>query len=235
MESSASATGEVEPVATQSPSSPPSAAPRSDAEQVREPARCLDAAAVEAKLDLMWKVNNELSVVRVSPADMLNLRAAPGARAPVVARLAHDQRGIKATKSACVVGGSTWIEVRAGTKTGWANERFLMPTTTPQRSPSSSAASGFHASAEELARAWADASSEPSGEPPVRGELVGLRYGPARTTAVAVVVTCCFGDDSVMGKQHWIEMSRGADGRWRVSAERSVQLCPRGASGDLCF
>lgn len=59
-------------------------------------------------------------VTGVSPGDALNIRAEPDARAPVLATLAHDARGIE------VVGQSGhWGRVNAGETSGWVSMRYL--------------------------------------------------------------------------------------------------------------
>lgn len=69
----------------------------------------------------------QASTTPCSPADTLNLRAEPSARARVVAPLPLLSEGVRFVGGACRVDGVLWLEVEHGERRGWVNERFVSP------------------------------------------------------------------------------------------------------------
>lgn len=66
-----------------------------------------------------------LDVIGVAAGDVLNVRAAPGVDADVVATLAPLATDVAATGAARLLPGSIWVEVEVDGTTGWANSSFL--------------------------------------------------------------------------------------------------------------
>lgn len=64
-------------------------------------------------------------VVGVEAHDVLNVRARPGARAPVVGALPPNATGAVKTGRTARVGSQIWAEIRYRTLRGWVNARFL--------------------------------------------------------------------------------------------------------------
>lgn len=60
----------------------------------------------------------------VSP-DILNIRARPDAKAPVVGTIPADARGVRSTGRQRRVGSSSWRQVTYGGVEGWVNGHFL--------------------------------------------------------------------------------------------------------------
>jgi hypothetical protein len=223
----------------------PSARPRAGASASAVPAasappvdgRCLSREDIAADLPLQWKMDNELSVVRVAPDDALKVRKDPGTNAAVVASLAYDGRGIRATGKACTVGKTMWLSIRSGTVEGWASARFLMPTSTPEDQTAAyrrHLGGADHPSPESLVAALVRKLEAENGDdagPPFKVETVGVSRRDE--TADAVLHACCYADDSVSGEQVFLELAFSG-GRWRLEAARVSHLCPRGADGTRC-
>lgn len=186
-----------------------------------------------------FKLKHELSVVRVAPSDTLRLRERPGSHEPEVGALAHDTRGVRALGRVCRVGTATWLEVASGSAKGFANASFLLPATAPADETArlaqllgSARFASSQALVDALRAALARQHTAAEGEPPVEVSLIGMREVPGE--ALAVLHACCFGDDSVIGNQIWLEI-REQQGQWSLQSGRKSQLCPRGASGRLCI
>jgi uncharacterized membrane protein len=64
------------------------------------------------------------AVTGVGAGDVLNVREAPAAGAPVVGTLAADARGVEVT---ALDPSGAWARVNAGERAGWAALRYLAP------------------------------------------------------------------------------------------------------------
>jgi hypothetical protein len=200
--------------------------------------RCLSAREIAEDLSTHFKVQSELAVVRVAPDDVLWLRKGPGAGEKAVGKLAHDERGIRATGGACRAGDATWLEVLAGGRQGWADAGFLLPATEPRDETARFAKllggarfSSASAVVETLRRAL-EQQRKNQVEPGFRAELVGATA--ANGASVALLYLCCEPDDSVLGEQVWLHLHE-EQGAWRLDRARVSRLCPRGTSGELCL
>lgn len=238
-------TTETPAIATaQPPATPPAtsaratAAPDPSGPNAPGDVHCLSAEERQRDLSIAFKQRSKLAVVRVAPDDVLWVREAPSAGAKPVGKLSYDARDIAATGRVCRAGDTSWFEVSSGSTRGFANGRFLMPTTAPSdetaRFSKVIGGSGF-ATAEELAqalgRALAREHTEPS-EVRFEAKLVGVMRNGAR--AVAVIYACCYADDSVMGEQIFVDAVERS-GLWTLERARVSRLCPRGASGSACI
>lgn len=76
-------------------------------------------------IDLFAKEGDVLAVVGVAFDDVLNVRAAPGADQPILAKLDSLEDNVIATGRARQLSRSIWYEVTAQGVKGWANIRFL--------------------------------------------------------------------------------------------------------------
>jgi hypothetical protein len=198
---------------------------------------CLTSDEIERDLGVGFKLESELAVVRVAPDDVLNLREKPGALERVVGKLAYDTRGVRATGRVCRVGETEWFEVSAGEARGFANGGFLMPATAPvdetERMLKLLGGDGRFGSADALARALAEALERPFAgqtEPRLQAKVMGA----VTFEKPALVLVCCFADDSIQGEQIVVEFGQG---KGYVTLRRALvsRLCPRGASGDRCI
>jgi len=67
------------------------------------------------------------AVVLVAANDVLNVREAPRADAPLVTSLSPTSRGLAGTGRTEVVGRAVWREVTTGGRRGWVNSAFITP------------------------------------------------------------------------------------------------------------
>lgn len=72
-----------------------------------------------------------LAIRGVGRHDILNVRAEPGAGAPMVGQLPPDARGIRGTGERRKVEGSVWRKVTCGALVGWVNQRYLVADPRP--------------------------------------------------------------------------------------------------------
>lgn len=64
-------------------------------------------------------------VFNVAHDDVLNVRAAAGAAAPIVGTLSATAFGVHVTGTGVTAGGSVWVPIRHGELAGWVNQNFL--------------------------------------------------------------------------------------------------------------
>ena len=197
---------------------------------------CLSAAEIDGRLPLQWKLRHPLSVIKVAPDDVLNLRSGPGPHNRVVAKLAHDQRGIVASGKVCEIKGGLWLAVNAGGEQGWANAKFLMPTTKPKNKTVAyqQLLAGSYPTAAALMAAITKAKQATAPDPEVVYRVKLLGTYRASGTMTALFHQCCYADDALAGEQVWLTLKEN-NGRWRLDKAREVLLCPRGSNGKQCF
>lgn len=66
-----------------------------------------------------------LMVIGVRYAEVLNLRAAPGATQPIVGTILPTEMGLEALGETRVVGTSHWTKVEHGSQIGWVHMRYV--------------------------------------------------------------------------------------------------------------
>ncbi|MGI8437360.1 MAG: SH3 domain-containing protein [Chthoniobacterales bacterium] len=71
-------------------------------------------------------------IVNIAAGDTLNVRAGPGSTYGLVARLRPGTRGIVFGSSRAANGSTIWQQIIVGRYTGWVNEIYLEPETTPR-------------------------------------------------------------------------------------------------------
>jgi hypothetical protein len=72
--------------------------------------------------------DGERLVVRdVDPTDVLNVRAQPHWKSPILGKLPPNATHVLGTPERRNVGGSPWRKIACGKVRGWVNERFLAP------------------------------------------------------------------------------------------------------------
>lgn len=71
------------------------------------------------------KTDVSYGVFNVGPNDALNLRAAPGRTAAIVASIPRDAKGVKVTGAGVAVGRERWAPVEFKGIAGWVNQRYL--------------------------------------------------------------------------------------------------------------
>jgi hypothetical protein len=76
-------------------------------------------------IDFGPQAGEEIAVVGVAHDDVLNVRAAPGTDADIVAELAPTETGITATGRARSLPESIWYEVDVDGVAGWASSAFV--------------------------------------------------------------------------------------------------------------
>lgn len=64
-------------------------------------------------------------VFNVAHDDVLNVRAAAGAAAPIAGTLPATAAGVRVTGTGVTAGGSVWVPIRHGELAGWINQNFL--------------------------------------------------------------------------------------------------------------
>jgi len=64
-------------------------------------------------------------VVKITPGDVLNLRAGPGSNYPIVTKISAATRGITLGQKRAANGPTTWQEISVGGYTGWVNEIYV--------------------------------------------------------------------------------------------------------------
>jgi hypothetical protein len=223
------------PVATSAPLVDAAARPVGELPRVT----CLTKAQAEADMGISFLLRSKLSVIRVAPNDVLWLRLGPGPHEESVGKLPPDARGVTPLGEACRVDAPVWLKVTWQGQTGWANSRYLMPTT-PQRDTTKEYTQHLEgqvfATPEKLVhhlRTRLERKHADQEEPPYRAKLIGL-VEKTKGSATAVLDLCCEADDSVLGDQVWLDLV-SVDGAWRLERARASYMCPRGTSGDLCL
>ncbi len=63
--------------------------------------------------------------------DMLNVRAAPNAKAAILGKIPSAGKGIRAVGETKQVGKTTWAKIRFGDLTGWVNQSYLCEEVQP--------------------------------------------------------------------------------------------------------
>jgi hypothetical protein len=91
----------------------------------------------------------ELEVVGVESNDTLNLRAQPGVRAKIAAKLPPGATGLVATGKHVNLGGTSWIEVKYRGRKGWVNAHYVMAVGPSPVKPVSGAKAIAHKAANE--------------------------------------------------------------------------------------
>lgn len=178
-----------------------------------------------------------LGVVGVAADDVLNVRAAPGARYEVVAELDPLDDGISPTgHNRQLDDGSIWAEITADGTTGWASTAFLahlgdVRDVTAELYPEVAdrpAGDTMLQLGEEVAAARAG-----EGEPEPRIVVVdGPSVGDLGEVTVDVLG---YPDDSVLGERLHVfaEPDPGGEG-FTVRSVESTTLCRRGVSDGRC-
>lgn len=199
---------------------------------------CLSKDAVKAYDPMGFRLSGSYSVARVAPGDTLALREEPSASSRQIGDIARDVVDVQPLGEVCRVQKAYWWRVAVGEQSGWVNSGYLGRLASPAdatkrfsglaKSPSDATASAFM---EHLLKAMAPSSQE---EGRFEAELVDLKT--SEFGGSATVYACCAADDSVVGEQVEIELSRDEKG-WAIKEAKSRALCARGLSSDrqLCL
>jgi hypothetical protein len=70
---------------------------------------------------------DRLMVQGVDPTDVLNVRAQPHWKSPILGKLPPNATHVLGTPERRQVSGSPWRKIACGKLRGWVNERFLVP------------------------------------------------------------------------------------------------------------
>lgn len=204
-----------------------------------EPAVCApDQQPTEVdRLTLEPYQRSDLAVFRVAPTDTLNLRANPGARAPVMDPLSFLFEGLRHTGRACRAEGGLWLEVEHGARRGWVNQRYVSPAAAFRsvEAIGEKPAADFGASTlGELARRLREAIASEQSAPAGRAldvEVVGHREHQG--IGQIVLFTTPLGDDSISGVEY-VAYAVFDAGLWKLGQLEQREICRRGSSGGYC-
>nr|CAA6817354.1 MAG: Unknown protein [uncultured Thiotrichaceae bacterium] len=68
---------------------------------------------------------DQFNVIKVESWDTLNMRAGPGVKNSVIAKLPHNAKNLAMTGGKQSVGRANWVEVKWQGKTGWVSKSYL--------------------------------------------------------------------------------------------------------------
>lgn len=175
------------------------------------------------------------SVIRVSPADTLNLRSSSSPNAESLAQLDFQQAGLRWTGSACNVRGALWFELEWGGLRGWVNGLYAQPTAktrddTERVKPwlGTAKPKSFARFVEHLRRSVAqhEALAGPDTSEWCGVKTVGSQVDGSRARIVLFVE--CAGNDSIAGTQLLVTATQDATG-WSIANVECREICLRGA------
>jgi hypothetical protein len=180
---------------------------------------------------------SDLAVFGVGPADTLNLREGPGARAPVVDELPFLLEGLRHTGRACRADDRFWLEVEHGSRRGWVNERYVSPvgafrsieaigrTTSVQF-----AAPTFAELGRRLRSAIAEEQSALAGAA-LDVEVIGQHE--VQGIGRIVLFWTPLGNDSISGVEY-VAYGVYEAGLWKLEQLEQREICLRGSSDGHC-
>jgi hypothetical protein len=180
---------------------------------------------------------SDLAVSRVAPADTLNLRASPGARARVVHPLPFLLEGLRHTGRACRADGGLWLEVEHGARRGWLNQRYVSPAAAFRAVEAIGETPAVDFSAPtlaELARRLRHAiASKQSALAGAALDVEVVGHHERQGIGQIVLFTKPMGDDSISGIEY-VAYAVFDDGLWRLSQLEQRETCRRGSSDGYC-
>lgn len=205
--------------------------------QVCPPGQALDEAQSRS---LDYFRESPFSVIRVGPADTLNLRSSSSADATSLGQLDFRQTEMRWTGSACNVRGALWFEVVWQGLRGWVNGYYAQPTSKPRDETElvKSALGSLHPKSfaqflEQLRRAVARQEAPPEIADALGCEVTIVGSEVKGTRARVVVFALCGGNDSTEGSQLFVNAARDRAG-WEVVSVEWRDVCKRGAD-ELCI
>jgi hypothetical protein len=181
---------------------------------------------------------SDLVVFRVAPADTLNLRASPGARAPVVDPLPFLFEGLRHTGRACRADGGLWLEVEHGARRSWVNQRYVSPAAAFRSVEAIGKTPAGHFSAPtlaELARRLRHAiASEQSALAGAALDVEVVGHHERQGIGQVVLFTTPVGDDSISGVEY-VAYAVFDAGLWTLAQLEQRETCRRGSSDGYCL